>query len=626
MDKNTIIGFLLIAAVLFGFQWWSQPSAEEMAEAARQDSIAQVEKAQAEKAAALKAEQKKAREQAEKAADSTSIFCAHKTGTEQKVVLQNDSVAITLSTLGGVPQKAVLYGYNNQEQQDVVLFDEEVAHLQLALDAKSENILTDELYFEAVDQTETSVTMQLTALNGGTLCIDYNLHPGSYMLDMVVRAEGLSSYFSPKTKSLSIDWSDRLRQQEKGFKFENRYSCMIYKKTDGGTKEMSQTGKKEKDVEDALDWVACKNQFFSTVLIAHQDFTGAHLSTEANDDKTAGYLKDLSAQMETSFDPSGKQPTQMQLYVGPNNFHTLKSTNKLGLTDKNLELEELVDFGWPLLRWINRWVILYLFDGLRGLGLSMGIVLLLLTLIVKAAVYPATRKSYLSSARMRVLKPKVDELNAKYPRQEDAMKKQQEMMQLYSSYGVSPMGGCLPMLIQMPIFLALFVFVPNAIELRGQSFLWANDLSAYDDIIRWGKDIWLIGDHISIFCLLFTLTNLGNTLISMRQQQNSMMSDQQAQQMKTMQYMMMFMPVAFFFMFNDYSSGLCYYYFLSGLISILMMWGLRRFTDDKKLLAQLEDYKARHANDPKKASGMQARFEAMQKMVEEQQRRQQNKG
>ena len=312
--------------------------------------------------------------------------------------------------------------------------------------------------------------------------------------------------------------------------------------------------------------------------------------------------------------------------LGPNDFHTLKAHNDLSLNaDRDLELEDLVYLGWPIVRWINRWFILYLFDWLKGFGLHMGLVLLLLTIIVKALVYPATKKSYLASARMRVLKPKLDVLNAKYPKQEDAMKKQQEMMQLYSQYGVSPMGGCLPMLIQAPIWIALFNFVPNAIELRGQSFLWADDLSAYDDVIHWGKDLWLIGDHLSIFCVLFCVMQIANTWISMKQQQNAVMSPEQEQSMKMMRWMMYFMPLMFFFMFNTYSSGLNYYYFLSGFTSILIMWFLRRTTDDAKLLAQMEAYKAKNANNPKKQSGMAARLEALQKMAAEQQRQQQRK-
>ena len=322
--------------------------------------------------------------------------------------------------------------------------------------------------------------------------------------------------------------------------------------------------------------------------------------------------------MKTFFDPTGNQPTKLQMYLGPNDFHILQKHNKLCLTDKNSELEELVDLGWPIFRWINRWLIMPLFDWLKGFGMNMGIVLLLLTIIVKVLVYPTQKKSYISSAEMRVLKPQVEAISAKYPKQEDAMKKQQETMQLYSQYGVSPMGGCLPMLIQMPIFVALFNFVPNAIELRGQSFLWADDLSAYDDVINWGHNIWGIGDHLSIFCILFSLTNLINTWISMRQQQNQF-SGEQAQQMKMMQWMMYLMPIMFFFIFNNYSSGLTYYYFVSGLISILIMWFLRKTTDDAKLLQKLEAYREQHKNDPKKASSLAARLEALQKMQAEQQ-------
>ena len=389
---------------------------------------------------------------------------------------------------------------------------------------------------------------------------------------------------------------------------------------------LSETSEELLQSEKPLDWVAFKNQFFSCVLIGHQDLAQASLSSKPapTPDVPVRYespLKEYSATMQTAFYGNGSQPTLLQLYVGPNDFHLLKETNRQGLLKTDLRLEEMIYFGWPIVRWINRFFILYLFDWLNGLGLSMGLVLLLLTIIVKILVYPTTKKSYLSSAKMRVLKPQVDEIGRKYPKQEDAMKKQQEMMQLYSQYGVSPMGGCLPMLIQTPIWIALFNFVPNAIELRGEPFLWADDLSAYDDVISWGTHIWLIGDHLSIFCLLFCLTNIINTWISMRQQQNQM-SSEQAQQMKMMQYMMYAMPVMFFFMFNNYSSGLCYYYFLSGLTSILIMWVLRKRTDDAKLLAKLEAYRQQHKNDPRKTTGLAARLEALQKMQEQQTRRQ----
>ena len=619
MDKNTITGFVLIAIVLIGFSWWSRPSAEQLAEMQRQDSIAQVEQAkmQAElDKETMKAEQKT---KAKAFADSTSALFAARQGSQQTITLQNDLLSVGISTLGGVVESAQLKQYKDQEKQNVVLLSKEDSHLAYAMEGKNENIVSDEIYFQPTEQTDSSLTLT-AAIGNGELRIRYHLTKESYMLDCIVESEGLSSLFAPSMKTLDLTWTNRIRQQEKGGTFENRYAALTYKVKDKGTKKLDEMKDVTKEIDKTLDWIDFKDQFFSSIIIAHQDFRNATL-TSTPQEKNSGYMKFYSAQMQTQFDPTGKQPTELQFYLGPNDFHTLKATNRLSLSDKNLKLQNLVYFGWPIVKWINRFFILYLFDWLTGFGLNMGIVLLLLTLIVKALVYPATKKSYLASARMRVLKPEIDKLNAKYPKQEDAMKKQQEMMSLYSQYGVSPMGGCLPALIQMPIWIALFNFIPNAIELRGESFLWADDLSAYDDLIRWSKDIWLIGDHISIFCLLFSVTNIINTWISMRQQQsNAMMSQEQQAQMKMMQWMMVIMPVAFFFIFNDYSSGLSYYYFLSGLTTILIMWGLRRFTDDDKLRQQLIDYKNRHANDPKKMGGLAARLEAMQKMAEEQQK------
>jgi len=419
-------------------------------------------------------------------------------------------------------------------------------------------------------------------------------------------------------KTLAINWVDRITQQEKGYSFENQRCNLTYMRKGKGTKNLSETSDETEEPEEALSWVAFKNQFFSAVLIAPQDFTNTKLTSTQETEKNNGYLKTYEAEMKTFFDPTGNKPTELQMYLGPNNFGILKAHNKISKTQENSELEELVYLGWPFFRWINRWLIMPLFDWLKAMGLSMGIVLLLLTIIVKVLVYPTQKKSYLSGAKMRVLRPKLDELAKQYPNPDQAMQKQQATMQLYSQYGVSPMGGCLPALIQMPVWIAMFNFIPNAIDLRGESFLWADDLSAYDDIIRWSTDIPLLGNHLSLFCVLFTLTNIINTWINMRQQQNQMVGDQ-AQQMKMMQYMMYLMPLMFFFWFNGYSSGLSYFYFISGLISVITMWYLRWATDEKKLLANLEAYREQHKNDPKKVSNLAARLEALQKMQAEQQ-------
>jgi YidC/Oxa1 family membrane protein insertase len=314
----------------------------------------------------------------------------------------------------------------------------------------------------------------------------------------------------------------------------------------------------------------------------------------------------------------------MQFYFGPNKYSDLKDASSLAINPENdLELEEIIYFGWPIVRWINRYFIMYLFDILSSTGLNMGIVLLLLTLIVKMCVYPFTKKSFVSSAKMRALKPYIDELNVKYPKQEDQLKKQQETMALYQKYGASPMGGCLPMLIQMPIFIALFNFVPNAIELRQESFLWANDLSAFDSLISWDKDLWLIGDHISLFCLLFCVTQILNTYYTSKMQP-SMGGAEMEQQQKMMRWMMYLMPVMFFFMFNDYSSGLNFYYFVSTLISVGIFIYLRRAIKEDELLKKMEAYAESNKNNPAKKSNMMARLEALQeqqkKLAEEQER------
>ncbi len=624
MDKNTVTGFILIALVVIGFSWYSRPSEAELRQMAVRDSIAAAERQQAEDEQRQKAEAAEAARHA--VPDSSALFFAQRQGADREVVLQNSKVRLTLSALGGTVRSAEILGYKSRNVEgDVQLMNRRDAELAFSFEGKQENIITSDYVFSPEAVTDSSVTMMLSQ-PGKVLAISYCLHHDSYMMDILITTEGLDGFFSPSTKTMNVNWTDRIAQQEKGYDFENRYSSLTYKRTGKGVKHLSETSNDSKAPDQPLDWVAFKNQFFSAVLIAPDDFTDAQLGSTQEEEKKSGFLKTYEAEMKTTFDPTGSKPTRLQLYLGPNDFHILKDHNRQSIADKDLELEDLVYLGWPIVRWINRWFIIYLFDWLKGFGLHMGLVLLLLTVIVKALVYPTTKKSFMSSAKMRVLKPQIDELNKKYPKQEDAMKKQQEMMQIYSQYGVSPMGGCLPMLIQTPIWIALFNFVPNAIELRGQSFLWADDLSAYDDLIKWGRDIWLVGDHLSIFCILFSLTNIVNTWISMRQQQNQLTGDQ-AQQMKMMQYMMYFMPVMFFFVFNNYSSGLSYYYFLSGLLNILMMWYLRRSTDDSKLLEKLEAYKAQHKNDPKKLSGMAARLEALQKQAQmmEEQRRRQNK-
>lgn len=613
MDKNTLVGFALIGAVIVGFGIYNRPSQEEMARAQHyQDSI---------QAVAQKQEQmQKAQEIAASlpvVPDSTSLFFQASQGSEEFITLENDVLQLTFSNKGGRVCKATLKEYNDQQQQPLVLFDGKDASLSLGFEGKNENILSNQMYFQTTNVTDSTVTMRLNAANGGHLDFIYKLLPNSYVVDFTVQASGLQNFFSPSVKTMSVDWKQRARQMEKGYTFEQRYTSLTYKPVDDSFDYLSETKDEKETIPEVLDWVAFKNQYFSCVFMAEKNFENATLESKM-EQKGSGYMKNYTAEMKTAFDPTGAQPSRFQFYFGPNHFKTLLATNDLSFKDKDQELEDLVYLGWPIIRLINRWFTINLFDWLSSWGLSMGIVILLMTIIVKILVLPTTWKSFISSAKMRALKPYVDKINAKYPKQEDALKKQQETMALYSQYGVSPMGGCLPMLIQTPVFMALFFFVPNAIELRQQSFLWASDLSAYDDLISWSTHIPLLGNHLSLFCLLFSVTTVLNQIIMMKQQDMG-----NNPQMAAMKWMMYIMPVMFFFIFNEYASGLSYYYFISGLIGIITMWIMRRMTDEKKLLAQLEANKK--APSERKTSGLMAKLEALQKEQERLQKERQER-
>ncbi len=610
MDKNTLVGFTLIGAVLIGFSIYNRPSQEEMERAQRyQDSIQAIA---LQEAAKLEAEAAAQSAQA-LTLDSTSLFFGANQGTEQFTTLENNLVKVTFSNKGGRVVSATLKDYNNQQGEPLTLFNEEESAMNFAFEGKNENILTEDLFFQPMNVTDSTVTMRLQTTGAGYIDFAYRLLPETYMVDFNVRAQGMQNFFPAALKTVNIDWFQRARQQEKGFDFEQRYTSLTYKPVDDGSDYLSEMSDDKETFEEPMQWIAFKNQFFSSVLIANQNFEDVTLESTLQKEGS-GYMKDYNADMTTFFDPTGKKATELQMYLGPNHFKTLLATNDLVINqDEDPELEDLVYLGWPLVREINRWFTINLFDWLSGWGLNMGLVLLLMTIIVKAIVYPATYKSYMSSAKMRVLKPYIQKINEKYPKQEDALKKQQETMQLYSEYGVSPMGGCLPMLIQMPVFMALFFFVPNAIELRQESFLWAPDLSTYDDVINWGVNIPLLGNHLSLFCLLFSVTNILNTWYMMKQQ------DTGQQQMPGMKIMMYLMPVMFIFIFNSYSSGLNYYYFISGLIGILTTIILRKTTNEPKLLAILETNKAKikqQKGNKGTQGGLMAKLEALQKEQE----------
>ena len=617
MDKNTIIGFILIAAVLIGFSWWQQPSAEEIAAQRAQDSIAQVAKKKAEEDKKAAEAAKQAQAEAAAKQDSTTAFFGAMNGTAENVVLKNGKVELTFTTKGGVVEKAIVKNFKNYKgDKDVTLFDGNDQNLKFMLAGKETNIITSDLFFTPSNVTDTTVTMTASAGEGKQLVLNYTLGE-DYLLHMSMQAQGMSGMFAPNYNQMDIEWNDRCRQQERGFNFENQRSSLTYHLLDGGTKYLNEQKEYvDKEIDKETDWVAFKNQYFSAVMITKGNYASNALLTSIPMKKETKALKQYGAKLKTQFDPTGQNSTEFEFYFGPNDFRLLQEIEKKSSFGKDLQLERLVYLGWPLFRIINRWFTIYVFDWLTSWGFSMGIVLILITLLLKAITFPLVKKSYMSSAKMRVLKPKLDEATKQFDKPEDQMQKQQAMMQMYSQYGVSPLGGCLPMIIQMPIWIAMFNYVPNAIQLRGESFLWMKDLSTYDPIIQWTKDIWLIGDHLSLTCILFCVANVLYSLMTMRQQKDQMVG-QQAEQMKMMQWMMYLMPVMFFFMFNEYSSGLNFYYFISLFFSAAIMWTLRKTTNDEKLLAILEAKYQQNKKNPKKQSGFAARLEAMQKQAAE---------
>lgn len=626
MNKNNIIGFLLIALVLIGFSWYTQPSVEEQRAAFVQDSIAKAKHAEIEKASKAAAAKRQANAKAKIEADSTALFYSALKGQAKKIVLKNEKVELTLNTKGGTVEKAVIKGYvghniqvkdGSADQKDVTLFDGKDQSLKFMLEAKEANIITSDLYFTPSNVTDSTVTMTAVAGEGKTLSMTYTLGK-DYMLHMSFSAQGMEGLFSPNYNKMDIDWSDKARQQERGFMFENRYTTLTYHNAEGGTDYLNEGSEKiDEKIEETIDWVSFKNQFFSAIIVAKDNFEKDAFMTSIPQEKGSGYLKQFQAKMKTPFDPTGKKASEFEFYFGPNDFQILKNTEKESTFGKDLEFQKLVYLGWPVIRWINRFFTLYVFDWLSKV-FPMGVVLILITLLLKLITYPMVKKSYMSSAKMRVLKPKLEAATAQYNKPEDQMQKQQAMMAEYAKYGVSPLSGCLPMLIQMPVWIAMFNFVPNAIQLRGEHFLWMNDLSTYDPIFEWNTNIWMIGDHLSLTCILFCVANLLYSWMTMRQQRDQMVG-QQAEQMKMMQWMMYLMPLMFFFMFNDYSSGLNFYYFISLFFSAAIMWTMRKTTNDEKLLAILEKRYQENKSNPKKANGLMARMQALQELQRQQQ-------
>jgi YidC/Oxa1 family membrane protein insertase len=648
MDKNTIIGLLLITAIIVAFTIYNRPSKEQIAEQKRlRDSIALVEAQQAEIATELGSKQastslsedsvlgqgsslsdffRAGTPYNEAINDSTSevTILANEPVNEEIVVLENDKIRLLLNTKGGKIQSVQLKEYLHYKGDSLYLFEnDQESRFNLELfNRNSLRISTENEYFTPIKSADgKTVIMRLQNSSEQYIDLVYTLPEDEYMLDFDIRISGMRNGLHPESlANFKLNWEQKVRQQEKGRAFENRYSRIHYKYDKQDDSKLSESKNDQKELPDPIKWFAFKDQYFSAIVIADKPFNNTILTSQLLNDSE--YIKNYKAEVWAPVEISTESDlisAGFKYYFGPVHYNTLKSYDDgVSSNSDKLELEEIVSLGYKWLSWVNKWFVIPVFNYFLTLNWGMGLIILILTIMVKIIISPLTYKSYISSAKMRVLRPQIQEIEKKYPGQEQdmMMKRQQATMELYSKAGVSPMSGCLPMLIQMPVLLALFFFFPSAIELRQQSFLWADDLSTFDSLISWSGNIPIItrflGNHISIFCLLMTITNVIYTKYNMA----SMDTGQQT--MPGMKNMPLFMSVFMFFFLNSYPSGLNYYYFLSTLITIVITLIMKKVIDEEKILAQLEENKKK----PRKKSGFMARLQEAQKLQEKQAREQ----
>lgn len=613
MDKNTITGLIIIFLILIGFSYFTRPSEEQVREMQRQDSIAKVEQRKMELAARQQQENLKVSEEEAAGQGITvrkdSVF-AQDSLTDQTYTLENDKIKLHISTRGGRITYVDLKEYRTHDSLPLILWRSGETAFGMNFYARNQQINTEKFLFKP-STTETTLyakdneqvlSMRLYADSTKYIEYLYKLAPGSYMTDLSIITHNMGDVIASNSSFLTLYWGVNMPQLEKSKDFENRYTGVYYKFYEDAVENMSLTSDEEETLPTKVQWIDFKQQFFSSILISETPFSDVLLTSKTS--QKAGYLKDAYAEVPLPYNGKMNEQYNMQFYFGPNSYPILKSYGN------DLDLTDVINMGWKWISWFNKYFVIPIFNFLQNnTTLNYGIIILLLTLIIKLILFPLTYKSYMSQARMRVLKPQVDELAKKYPA-DKAMERQQATMKLYKQAGVNPMGGCLPMLIQMPILIALFYFFPGAIELRQQSFLWATDLASYDSIATLPFTIPFYGNHVSLFCLLMTATNIIYMVMNNKNQP-------QNDQMKGMQTMMYIMPVMFLFIFNSYSSGLSYYYFIATLITILQTWIIRKFVDDKKLLKQIELAKTK----PVKKSKFQQRLEEMQKMQQQQKRK-----
>ena len=622
MDKNTLTGLLLMGAVILGFTWLNRPSEEEIA-------ARRAEQAQAEQMA----QTEPAVQQEVVAADEGMMLPGEKAG---KVVLANDLLRLEISERGGMITSARLKDYNSFAKGDtdtarVDLIRESDSRYGLTLTTASRRFDTSNYRFTPAVVNDSVVVMTMDFARASnpaafadttgmaqpkeaSLSLRYTLRPGSYVVGVEVLQNGMSEYVPMSLATAQFDWTYKMARNETGRTFEERNSALSYKFLGDSPDDLSSAKDDSENLNQRVKWIAFKNQFFSTVMIPRGTFSAAEVEAKVIKDN-AEYVKDMKVAATIDYSSGAETAFAMDLFLGPNLYPLLASLDDEIDTPEDLKLTSLIPLGWPIIRWINTLIIIPVFTWLGSVMSNYGIIILILTVFIKVILFPFTYKSLVSQAKMRVLAPEIKEINDKYPGQENAMKRSQKTMELYSKAGASPMSGCVPMLLQMPILVAMFWFFPSCIELRGQSFLWAHNLAAPDIICTLPFTIPFYGNHVSLFCLLMTAVNVIYTRLNMQSQAST-------SGMPGMKAMMYMMPVMFLFFFNDYAAGLSYYYLLSLLITIAMTYIFRWTTDEEKMRQKMRE----HAAKPRKKSKWMQRLEEAQRQQQAALREQQKKG
>lgn len=615
MDRNSIIGLLIIALILILMGYFNKPSQEEIERARqKQDSLRQAnqakqeqvdtQKTQAQQAPADKTEKKQQAKTADE--DTASLkgrygsFAQAAKGEKKLIVLENKKIKVKISTKGGRPYSVQLKNYETYEGNALILFSGEENKFGFNFFADNRKISTNDLYFKptrendsiVASQTKQSVKLRLYAGNNRYIEYEYALKPEANLLDFNIHFVGMDKVIPRNYTSLDLNWEVNTRQLEKGADNENNFTTIGYKYYQDDVEDIRSRGndEAEEELNTRVKWIAFKQQFFSSILIADNHFENSEVSFKSLEDSKE-YLKHMTADIAVPYSGESRSTTPMKFYFGPNHYNTLK--------DYDLGFENLVNLGWSLFSWVSKYIIIPIFAWLDNSIANYGIIILLLTLMIKLVLFPLTYKSYLSQAKMRVLKPEIDEINKKYPKKEDNMKKQRAQMDLYKKAGVNPMGGCLPLLLQFPFLIAMVRFFPSSFELRQESFLWADDLSSFDSILNLPFEIPFYGDHVSGFTLLMAVTLIFTTRINSSQMGGG-------QQMPGMKFFTNYMmPIMLLFIFNNFAAGLSYYFFLSNLITLGQTLLIRNFVDDEAIHKKIKENKKK----PKKKSKWQSRLE-----------------